>query len=134
MYKNEDFIQLVIREKPRKRYVWLKCLKATAALYGWDKNFKTLIATKTEASTNGWIHCPGRKGWKNGGGTIHRISQSETTSGWPKGTTHTFRLSKDATTKDLARVAQATEIDWHWITTVYGERLKREWLDQAPVT
>ncbi len=126
MYKNEDFTQLVVRRRPGGRYVWLKCLKATAAFYGWDKAFPTVLEAKSDDSPDGYIPSPSRKGWNSGGGVEHRISRSPSTTGWPAGKTNSFRLSRDANFKDLAEVAKATEGDWEWITCRHGGRRKRE--------
>lgn len=134
MYKNEDFCQLVIRKKQDGRYIWLKCLKATAELYGWDKAFTPLIEQQFKDSPDGYIRCPSKRGWTSGGGKEHRISRSPKTSGWPAGLTNTFRLSSDATLVDLAEVAKATEIDWEWVTCDNGGRRTKEWFDQATMT
>lgn len=134
VYKNEDFTQLMIRRKPGGRYVWLKCLKATAVLYGWDKAFPTLIEAKSDDSPNGYVSGTGRRGFANGGGIEHRISRSPKTTGWPAGQTNTFRLSKDANFQDLAEVAKATQADWQWITCKHGGRRKREDFLSAALT
>ena len=127
IYKNNDFTQLAIRTTPRGRIIWLKCLKTTASLYGWDQTFPTVVDAKTAASPTGSFPDPGRKGWTSGGGNQYRISRSEKTQGWPAGMTNSFRLSKQATRRDLQRVAEATTIDWTWMTCEYGGRRPRGW-------
>ena len=134
MYKNDDFTQLMIRRRPGGRYVWLKCLKETAALYGWDKTFPTLTKAKSDDSPDGYITMPAAKGWISGGGVEHRISRSPSTTGWPAGQTNSFRLSKDANFQDLAEVAKATDIDWEWITCRHGGRRKRQDFQRAALT
>lgn len=132
MYKNEDFIQLALRRKSKGDHVWLKCLKATAALYGWDQAFPTVVAARVAASPNGRFYDSGRRGWSSGGGKVYRISRSPKTQGYPAGTTNTFRLSSDANLTDLANVAKATQVDWHWICMPNGGRWPRERFNQAP--
>ena len=134
MYKRDDFTTLHVRTTQAGRYVWLKTLKATAELYGWDKEFKTLIQQKFDDSPDGFIPSPHRKGWGTEGGVLHRISRSPKTSGWPAGTTNSFRLSRNATMLDLAEVAKSTQVDWHWITCKHGGRRTREWFEQTSPT
>ena len=134
IYKNEDFIKLGLRVTSANRYVWLRCLKATAALYGWDKAFPTLIALKQQTTGSPFIQDMGRKGWKNSGGVRHTICRSPITQGTPKGFTNTFAVSGNATTKDIALIAQSTEVDWHWMTCRYGERRSREQWEATPTT
>ena len=134
IYKNEDFTRLAIRRLKTGKYVWLSALKATAALYGWDKAFPTVIEAKRAASPDGYIKSPGRRGWKNGGGKTYRISRSPKTQGYPPGLTNTFRLSNDATRLDLAQVANSTQVDWHWIALPRGGRWTRERFEQASST
>ena len=127
MYKNEDFCQLAIRTTPRGKIIWLKCLKATASLYGWDKAFPTVIDTKAAASPTGFFPDTGRKGWTSGGGNQHRISRAEQTQGWPRGKTNSFRVSSTATMLDLRAIAEATTTDWTWMTGKNGERRSKGW-------
>ena len=134
IYKNEDFIKLGIRVTSAGRYVWLRSLKATAALYGWDKTFPTLIALQQETTGSRFMPEPGRRGWKNSGGVRHTICRSPITQGTPKGLTNTFAVSGNATTKDLALIAKSTQVDWHWLTCKYGERRSREQWEATPST
>lgn len=134
IYKNEDFIQLALRRRGNGSHIWLKCLKATAALYGWDKAFPTVIEARAAASPDGAFRCPSRRGWTSGGGKVYRISQSPKTQGYPPGMTHTFRLSSNATGVDLANVAKAIQIDWHWICMPSGGRWTKQRFEQPTST
>ena len=119
---------------PGNRYVWLKVLKATAALYGWDKAFPTLNALKQETTGSRFGADPGRRGWKTSGGVQHVICRSPSTQGSPAGLTNAFAVSGNATTKDLALIAKSTQVDWYWMTAKYGERRSREEWEATPST
>ena len=134
IYKNEDFIKLGIRVTKGKRFIWLSTLKETAAFYGWDKAFPTLQELKQQTAGTPYVHDVGRKGWKNGGGVQLRISRSDSTQGWPKGLTNSFRVSKQATMKDIALIAERTAVDYAWITCLYGGRRPRAWWEEASST
>ena len=134
VYKNEDFIKLGLRSTSAGRYVWLRCLKATAALYGWDQAFPTLQALRQETTGSRFRADPGRRGWKTSGGVSHVICRSPSTQGSPAGLTNAFAVSGNATTKDLALIAQSTQVDWHWMTCRYGERRSREQWEATPTT
>lgn len=132
MYKNADYIQLVIRTTPGGRMVWLKCLKETAAFYGWDKAFPTINQAREAASIGGLFSDPGRRGWKNGGGEQHRICRSPLRAGLPAGQTNAFRVSLSASNNDLRAIARATTAEWHWMSCKNGGRKTREqWLEES---
>ena len=134
MYKAEDFIRLGIRATPSGNYIWLKALKATAAFYGWDQVFPTLMELKEQTTGTTWQYDVGRRGNKTSGGITYTICRAKTTQGTPKGLTNNFAMSSNAATKDLARVAKATQVDWHWMTTRYGERVPRRTWEETPTT
>lgn len=127
MYKNDDFVQLAIRRTGGDRWVWLKCLRETAELYGWDKAFPELLDARTAASPTGFVTDPGRRGWKNSGGVQHRISRSTKTQGWPAGKTNSFRVSGNANSVDLRLIAEATTVEWTWMTCKHGGRRTKGW-------
>ena len=127
-------MKLGLRAISGDRYVWLRCLKATAAFYGWDKKFPTLIALKQQTTGSRFIPDPGRRGWKNSGGVSHVICRSPSTQGSPAGLTNAFAVSGNATTKDLALIAKSTQVDWYWMTAKYGERRSREEWEATPST
>ena len=132
LYKHSDYTQLTLRVTPQGRIIWLKTLKSTASLYGWDKAFPTVIDTKASASEQGHFADPGRKGWTSGGGHQYRISRSPKSQGWPAGMTNSFRVCKQAANYDLVAIAKATTIDWAWMTCKYGgRRTKGWWLEGA---
>ena len=134
IYKNEDFIRLAIRETNDKRIIWLNTLKATAAYYGWDQAFPTVMAFKKQTSGSPYAFDTGRRGWTNSGGVQLRISRAESRQGWPAGMTNSFRVSKKATLKDIALVAERTAVDFAWITCPHGGRRPREWWEEAAST
>ena len=131
MYKNEEFQKYGLRVTKDRRYVWMRCLKATAAYYGWDKAFPTLIDLKTQTTGSRFLHDMGRKGGGAQGGIQHVICRSPVKQGSPKGMTNAFTVSSNATTQDLALIAQSTQVDWEWMTGKFGERLDRGWWEQA---
>ena len=127
MYKNADFVKLGLRVTNQGSYIWLNALKATAAYYGWDEAFPTLAELRQQDTGSLFVSDPGRRGWKTGGGREIRISRSSKTHGWPAGLTNAFRVSSDATVRDLAEIAKATEVDWEWMTGFNGARRSRGW-------
>ena len=132
MYKDSDFVKLGLRVKPGPKYIWLSCLKSTADFYGWSEAFPTLFDLKMATTGGPVIQDPGRKGWKSGGGKEVRICRSPSTVGWPAGMTNAFRVSSDAALADLAAIAEATTVDWHWMTCFHGgRRPKQWWLDSS---
>lgn len=132
MYKNEDFIRLGIRVASGNRYIWLKALKSTAAFYGWDQMFPTLMELKEQTTGSRWMTDPGRRGWKTGGGVRYTICRSSSKQGSPKGLTNDFAMSGQASIRDLARVAKATQVDWHWMTNREGLRISRGTWEKTP--
>lgn len=133
MYRTDEFEWYTLRVLPNGRIIWLRCLKETAKFYGWDKAFPTVIATKNEASGGMGFRDPGRRGLKTSAGKLHYICRSPKTQGTPKGMTNRFGVSSNATTQDLALIAEKTQVDWYWMTAKYGERRSREkWLQATP--
>ena len=132
MYQKEEFIKLGIRAKPGGRYVWLNALKATASYYGWDRVFPTLLELKQQTTGSQYLTDPGRRvgNYKPGYSVV--ICRGKSTAGWPKGLTNRFTVSANASMKDLALIAQSTQVDWEWMTGHFGERKRRSWWDEAP--
>ena len=57
------------------------------------------------------------------------ISRSASKQGRKSTYSNQFRISRDATIPDLAKVAKFTDVDWNWMETPAGERRSREkWL------
>lgn len=133
MYKDDDFTTLGLRVTKSGRFIWLRALKETAAFYGWDKAFPTLIKLKQETTGGGAIMDPGRRVGTFKGGRRHLICRDKSTAGWSKGLTNAFCVSGDATTRDLMAIAKATEVDWEWMTAKFGERRpKWRWMQTSP--
>ena len=134
MYKNSDFVRLGLRVRKGNRYVWMNCLKATAELYGWDKAFPTLLELKTATTGSPFFYDMGRRGWTSGGGQVVTICRNPSTHSFPRGQTNCFRVSKGASQRDIKLIAQATQIDWHWMSTEKTGRRPRSWWQKTPTT
>ena len=132
MYKNSDFVKLGLRVRKGNRYVWMNCLKATAELYGWDKAFPTLLELKTATTGSPFFYDMGRRGWKTGGGQVVTICRNPSTHSFPRGQTNAFRVSRGASQRDIRLIAQATQIDWHWMQTAKTGRRPRDWWQKTP--
>ena len=126
-----DFEKFGIRVTRDKRYVWMRCLKATAAFYGWDKAFPRLVDLKKQTTGSRFLHDTGRRGLYAPGGVQHVICRSPIKQGSPRGLTNAFVVSSNATNQDLALIAKSTQVDWHWMTGKFGERLDRGWWEET---
>ena len=40
--------------------------------------------------------------------------------------TNQFKVSRSCTKFDLAELAYLTDVDWHWMSSPFGERISRE--------
>ncbi len=134
MYKNEDFVRLGIRTTSDGRYIWMSCLKATAEFYGWANTFPTLLELKTQTTGSPFTQDTGRRGYKNGGGQVITICRNPSTHSFPRGQTNSFRVSKQATQKDIRLIAKTTEIDWAWMSTPKTGRRPRSWWEKTPTS
>ena len=126
LYKNDDFTQLAIRQLPRGEWVRLIALKATANFYGWAEVFPTwnqARALTNDGTTRRPAYTIRPRRYR---GVRHFICRDlNTTQGFPARLTNCFRVTNNATAQDLVAIAQATQIDYGWMTAKYGERRKK---------
>jgi hypothetical protein len=102
-------------------------------LYGWDVTFdarRPAVALPPQPNGNAYANWWAKDG--RIGGRRLLISRAESKKSKTKGQANRFRVAKQATNRDLARVAAATIGDWHWMTDKTGVRLDRAvWLQMA---
>ena len=126
LYKREQYVQLAIRQLPRGEWVRLIGLKATADFYGWSEVFPTwnqARAVVNDTTTRRPAYSISPRRYK---GVRHFICRDlNTTQGFPAGLTNCFRVTTNATAQDLIAIAQATQINYGWMTAKYGERRKK---------
>jgi len=66
------------------------------------------------------------------GGRPLRISRHPSKSGHQPGMCNAIRVAKEASNADLALIAAAIPVEWHWMTNRHGERIDRAvWLALA---
>ena len=111
--------------------ILLQARKETAEFYGWDKHFEPYIeGYKVDPETGTqYINQPTCVKGNARSGQAIRISRTASKSGQVRTQVNHIRISKDATTADIAKVAKFTDVDWNWMETFSGERRSREkWL------
>ena len=126
-WDNSKYIKLLLQRVSGSQDKWLMALRTTADYYGWTQEFPAWSPEVVDVR-NGleFFVDPGRRGEMFcETGLRVRISRSESTGGWPAGQTNQFKVSRNCGLRDLAEVAHFTQGDWHWMTSPYGERIKR---------
>lgn len=102
------------------------CLKATADFYGWSKVFPDWNRARAEANDSRIRRAAHGIDVRRYRGIRHFICRDlNTTQGFPAGLTNCFRTTTNTTARDLVAIAQATQIDYGWMTAKYGERRKK---------
>ena len=127
---SNEWLELAVRRLAKGRYVKLIVLKSTADFYGWSRIFPTLIDAKRVDYPGNVFPMPGRLTARQYTGTRLRICRKKTQNGGnPAGLTNCFRVSNNATRMDLTAIAQATSVDFGWMSDASGARITRErWL------
>ncbi len=121
----------LIRRTKADKPITVSARREVVEFYGWDQVFEEFIPGMSVDEVKGvkYLKNPRRGGSKKRPGRQVQISISESKSGTPARKTSVFRVSRDATFRDFAAIAKATEVKWHWMTTPSGQRLSRErWL------
>ena len=122
------FRKLLLSREPGKTAKYLIALDSTARFYGWTKEFADWEPPTVGTSGSYTLHVdPGRRGGlQMQAGRRHYICRSPVKAGYPRGLTNAFKLSRNCGLLDLAELAHFTEGDWHWLTSPYGERIRRD--------
>ena len=127
------YVTLKIGETAKGQQKLLHALRSTADYYGWTEEFPVWIGKKV-ANTEGYVllHDPGRRGNPQcSPGKRLRISRSPIKSRYAAGFTNAFKVSANTGLFDLAELAHFTKVDWNWMSTKTGERIKRaQWEDR----
>ena len=126
-----QYVKLLLWREKDKRDKYVIALRATAEFYGWTKEFNEwTLPTAYADDRYEYSYVPVRKpSIHNEAGRRHQICRSPSTAGMPRGLTNQFKVSRNCGLLDLAELANFTEGDWHWMTSPYGERIRRDqWL------
>ena len=123
--------RLIVRRTKAGSKIVLQARKETAEFYGWTNHFEEDRGAVIEDPAGGGTLMVGpvlRRSQIRGGRSIV-ISRSASKQGRKSTYSNQFRISRDATIPDLAKVAKFTDVDWNWMETPAGERRSREkWL------
>ena len=125
---SNDYVKLLLGREEGKRDKYLISLRTTANYYGWTKEFEEWAPKPINNIGKYQLFIdPGRK-WdlRMHGGRRHYICRSPVTGGYPKGMTNAFKVSRTCGLLDLAELAHFTDIEWHWMSSPYGERISRD--------
>ena len=130
-WDNSKYVKLLLWRPDSGADRWLIALRTTADYYGWTQNYETW-RPKTVGTSGGYQLCvdPGRRSemFCEGGQRL-RICRSPKTGGNPAGLTNQFKVSASCTQFDIAELAYLTNVDWYWMTGLYGQRITRDrWL------
>jgi hypothetical protein len=129
-YRKEEFVSLVVRTKADGDPIVLKALRPTAEFYGWTEAFEPYRPRPVQG--NRYTLIPhGRPGpWSpHFGGRRLSICRSKSKHSRPRGLINVFRISTDGSNRDLAAIAAATKVEWHWMQDTKWRRIDREqWL------
>ena len=130
-WDNSQYVKLLLSRPDSGRDRWLIALRATADHYGWTRHFEPW--SPKPVATDGkyvFITDPGRRSEMFcESGMRLRICRSPKTGGNPAGLTNQFKVSRSCTLFDISEVAYLTDVNWHWMTGPFGERITRDrWL------
>lgn len=128
-----EFVKLILQET-KGGTVSVTTQDATAEHFGWDKAFPEW----NERFQDGY---PGGKRAKlagaGGGPGAHggdrlRICRGKSTSGYPGGLTHCFRMKGPWSRKHLVMLAEIAGDKFEWMEGQYGARIRRDvWMSLA---
>lgn len=130
--QQDRLFTFVLGRAPDGGKLSLKCRLSTAIYYGWfdalvrpDRNPGVSMDDWSAVAT--WtartVDCYG--------GRRLRICRSRIRKGHPAGLTNAFRVSRDATLKELAYLASITRPEFGWMESLDGRRVFREeWLER----
>jgi hypothetical protein len=116
----------VIRRTPKGDAIYIHALRSTAVRYGWDVAFDPQRPdVALPGLPNGRCYVGARNPTGRIGGRHLLISRSPVKKSKSKGQVNRFRIARQATNRDIARVAWETRGDWGWMTDKTGLRLDR---------
>lgn len=136
MYRISEYKRLHVGWTLDESPIWICTLRATADHFGWSSAQRYQYVARPSQGYPGFpryiVDIPHRQ-WVIGGQRL-RICRSPFTGGFPKGLTHSFRVSEHVTNFDIAELAHLTQGDWHWMTDRIGRRISRErWLERYAI-
>ena len=123
--------KLLIRRTKAGNPICLQARKETAEFYGWTKHFEEFRPGEIYDPATGKVTMvnPTLAKSKTRMGIPLVISRGSSKGGRPATYSNQFRISGEATIRDIAQVAKFTDVDWYWMETPSGERRSREkWL------
>lgn len=131
MYLKDEYFRLHLGWTKDESPIWISTLRATADHFGWTTAKRYEYKPRPSEARLGGFNlkvCTYRT-FLPIGGTRLRICRSPSRAGFPKGLTHSIRVSEHVTNFDLAELAHLTQGNWHWMSDRVGRRLSRDvWL------
>lgn len=131
MYKISEYKRLFVGWTLDESPIWISTLRATADHFGWSSAERYQYKPRPSQGYPGPPRVkrfPRSNMWVIGGTRI-RICRVPFKGGFPKGFTHSLRVSEHVTNFDLAELAYLTQGDWYWMSDRVGRRIDRnEWL------
>ena len=126
LYRNDQYVQLALRQTPRGDWVRMILLKVTADFYGWTEVFPTWDRARAVANPGGTRRPAYTVRPRRYKGVRHYICRDlNRTQGFPAGLTNCFRVTTNCTARDLVAIAQSVQIPYGWMTAKFGERRKK---------
>lgn len=125
------FVRLLVHRPERGQDTSICMQRTNAKAFGFMDAFPIWTPRPLGPDRPGLVQTPSSGVGRNGrqGGKRLAISRSPSKEGWPAGMTHCFRVIGPAGKLQLAKVAAAIQIDWHWMETQSHKRLDKEcWL------
>lgn len=123
-----EYVQLVISEKPGGSLAWVITNWANAQRLGWLEHFKPMGQHLSERSPNGLV-C--NRALKTGGsrpGYRIVIGKGSDHHRPGPGARRQLRVNKNCSLFDLAELLHFTSGDWDWMTTTSGVvRTREQW-------
>ena len=123
-----EYVRLTIHRPEGKRAKCVIALRSIAEFYGWTKEFEPWTPPVAYSDAHyDYVVCQGRSSNPMfHAGRRHHICRADDLNGFPKGMTNSFKLTRNCGLLDVAELAHFTTVDWHWMTSPYGERIRRD--------
>ena len=138
--KPDEHVKRVVRELPSGHVCWFRAFQATHDFFGWSDEFETQVQHSAKKRPDGRVQFTKKDSNRKSDGIGMMIWRTRNRHRpGPQGR-HRFRVSRNFTLLDTAKLAYFTSADWYFMTTPSGEMRTREelrdiyeaWLDRTP--
>lgn len=124
--KPAEHVKRVVRELPSGQVCWIKAYQATHDFMGWTDKFETQVEHSAKKHPHGRVKFTKKDSNRKGDGIGMMIWRSrDLHRPGPQGR-HNFRVSRNFTVLDTAKLAYFTSCDWHFMSTPTGEIRSRQ--------